>query len=94
VVSHISQKTSEIWGTPGFLEERKVGTHIAWKGERLAPHRVEGRKTGWDLFEGEAFLQFFYFGGWDAGDGGDVLPGFEVTLLLSVLHDGFCLWLG
>jgi hypothetical protein len=25
VVSHISRKTSEIWGTPRFLEGRKIG---------------------------------------------------------------------
>jgi hypothetical protein len=25
VVSHISRKTSEIWGTPGFLEGKKSG---------------------------------------------------------------------
>jgi hypothetical protein len=25
VVSHISRKTSEIWGTPRFVEGRKIG---------------------------------------------------------------------
>ena len=95
VVSHISRKTSEIWGTPRFSEGRKVGPHNFVEGNKVGPPRfVEGIKAGWDLFEGEALLQSFYFGGWNAGDGGNVLPGFEVALLLSILHDGFRLWLG
>jgi hypothetical protein len=48
----------------------------------------------WDLLEGKPLLQFFYFGGWNAGDGGNVLPGFEVAFLVAILHDGFRFWLG
>jgi hypothetical protein len=46
VVSHISRKTSEIWGTPRFVEGMEVGP----------PRFVEGRKTEWDLLERQPLL--------------------------------------
>src|ERR1700742_966741 len=35
VVSHISRKTSEIWGTPRFLEGKKGTPDASWTGKTL-----------------------------------------------------------
>jgi hypothetical protein len=57
VVSHISRKTSEIWGTPRFVEGMEVGTPRFVEGMEVGPPRfVEGRKTEWDLLERKALL--------------------------------------
>jgi hypothetical protein len=70
------------WASPIFFVP---GTLVRTWGTRRLPPR---------LFEREALLQSFYLGGWNAGDGGNVLPGFEIAFLIPILHDGFRLWLG
>ncbi len=61
LVSHISRKTSEIWGTPRFVEGRKVEPTPFLEGRKVeptpflegrnvrTPHFVEGRLNPHDL---------------------------------------------
>ena len=79
------------WASPIFFVP---GTLVRTWGTRRLPPRLLGHRLLRDLLERNALLQSFYFGGWNAGDGGNVLPGFEIAFLLPILHDGFRLWLG